>query len=108
MAEYTLSDLFGAGASQDATSITIQKSDLTGLTAAAVNTAESLVVALVLLWMQTATETNRLADDANRNLAVTSAGTDLYQGSTQTWLRSSIAVILYDPYTVPAIDPDNY
>lgn len=51
MAEPTLQEVFGANATQDVNSITIDKNDLIslGLTADANNTAESLVVAISLL-----------------------------------------------------------
>lgn len=50
MAEPTLTQVFGPGATQTATVITILKADLvsTGLTASAANTAESLLGAIVL------------------------------------------------------------
>lgn len=50
MAEPTLTEVFGAGAIQDATTLTITKADLAsvGLTASAGNTAESLLAAIVL------------------------------------------------------------
>ena len=47
MAEPLLTDVFGAGASQDATTITISKASLVGLTPSASNTAESLLAALL-------------------------------------------------------------
>ncbi|MFK8182324.1 MAG: hypothetical protein AB8B99_03040 [Phormidesmis sp.] len=49
MAEPSISDLFGANSTQDATTITINKSDLAavGLTANATNTAESLLAAIL-------------------------------------------------------------
>ncbi|ARV60628.1 hypothetical protein BZZ01_20240 [Nostocales cyanobacterium HT-58-2] len=61
MAEPTLQQVFGTNATQDANILTIKKSDLTGvgLTPAATNTAESLVVALVKLWEKTLTATNQ-------------------------------------------------
>lgn len=50
MAEPTLAALFGANATQDATTITILKADLaaTGLTPDAANKAESLLLAIFL------------------------------------------------------------
>ena len=59
MAEPTITQVFGAGASQDATTITIIKSDLvsTGLTTSATNTAESLLAAILLKAKVTLTQT---------------------------------------------------
>lgn len=60
MAEPTITQVFGAGAAQTATSITIQKADLasTGLTASGTNTAESLLTAIVLKAREHLTPTN--------------------------------------------------
>ncbi|MBH8575459.1 hypothetical protein I8752_21090 [Nostocaceae cyanobacterium CENA369] len=44
----TLTQIFGAGATQDSQYLVIPKSDLPGLTPSSNNTAESLVVALLL------------------------------------------------------------
>jgi hypothetical protein len=43
-----LAQVFGAGATQDATTLTIRKSDLPGLTAAVDNRGEQLLVAFLL------------------------------------------------------------
>lgn len=60
MAEPTLQEIFGAGATQDANSLIIDKADLAavGLTADANNTAESLYLAINLLAQKYLTETN--------------------------------------------------
>ncbi|MEL6555474.1 MAG: hypothetical protein AAFQ63_18740 [Cyanobacteria bacterium J06621_11] len=46
MPEPSLTDVFGAGATQDATTITIQKANLPGLTPATENSAESILAAI--------------------------------------------------------------
>ncbi|WP_016951245.1 hypothetical protein [Anabaena sp. PCC 7108] len=48
MSEPTITGVFGAGASQTETTITIAKADLPGLTASASNTAESLLAGIIL------------------------------------------------------------
>jgi hypothetical protein len=58
MAEPTLQDVFGANATQNGTTLTITKADLTGLTASSNNTAESLLVALILKAFAYLTQTN--------------------------------------------------
>ncbi|MBC6436212.1 hypothetical protein FM036_45615 [Nostoc sp. HG1] len=70
MAEPTLADVFGTGATQDAATLTIQKSALTdvGLTTSATNTAESLLTAILLKAKQTLTTANH---DANINQSIT-------------------------------------
>jgi hypothetical protein len=60
MAEPTLTQIFGTGATQDSTTLTIQKSALasTGLTASANNNAESLLVAIVIKAQEYLTQSN--------------------------------------------------
>jgi hypothetical protein len=61
MAEPTLQQVFGANASQDLTTITIKKSDLSGLTASATNSAEALLAAIILksqAYLSDANQTN--------------------------------------------------
>jgi len=48
MLNLTLAQVFGANATQDATTLTIQKADLLGLTAAADNRGEQLLVGMLL------------------------------------------------------------
>lgn len=110
MADYSLTQLFGANATQSSTELIIKKADLVnvGLTPAANNSAESLVVALFLLWQSQLTDTNRLLDEANRQIAISDAGVDIYQGATDQYLRRTLALSLYNQFTVPVLDPDNF
>lgn len=62
MAEPTLVQIFGTGATQDNSSITIQKAALTGLTASSSNKAEALLVAIILKAQSYLTQTNFDAD----------------------------------------------
>ncbi|MFM6312633.1 MAG: hypothetical protein ACKPGB_31080, partial [Dolichospermum sp.] len=59
MPEPTLTEVFGAGATQTATTITISKEALTtvGLTATTTNSAESLLAAILLIAKNNLTET---------------------------------------------------
>jgi hypothetical protein len=68
MAEPTLQQLFGANCTQDFSYLTISKQDIPGLTANSENTAESLLVGLVLLAGQYLTETNQ---ETNPDIQVT-------------------------------------
>lgn len=69
MAEPTLTGVFGAGAAQTATTLTIDKADLSavGLTASPSNTAESLLGAIVLLAKNALTQA---AFDSNLDQSV--------------------------------------
>lgn len=108
MAEFTLQQVFGAGATQTATTLTITKADLPGLTALVGNTAESLLVGMVIIWLTNLTETARITDEVNRQIAVTDAGTDITAGIANDFMRRSYAISLYSLFTVPTLDPDDY
>lgn len=70
MAEPTLQEIFGENATQDSSTLTISKSDLqtTGLSAATDNTAESLIVAIVLKAAQNLSDTKQ---ETNQDIQVT-------------------------------------
>jgi hypothetical protein len=67
MAEPTLQQVFGTGATQTATTITIVKSDLTGLTAASDNNAESIFAAINIKAADYLNQTNF---DANTDQSI--------------------------------------
>lgn len=52
MGQLTLAQCFGANATQDINTLVIHKSDLPGLNAVSNNNAESLVVGLLLKWLE--------------------------------------------------------
>ncbi|MDQ3018246.1 MAG: hypothetical protein M3Q64_00010 [bacterium] len=111
MAEPTLTAVFGTNATQDATTLTINKSDLvsTGLTPSANNTAESLLLAIVLKFKAVLTDTAR---DTNSDQSV--AVTDGFSPTVTTrnnaiYLRNTISVEVDRLLTgADVIDPDNY
>ncbi len=108
MAAYTLTEIFGAGALQDIGTLTIQKASLPGLTAAAANNADALLVGLMVLWLTNLTEVNRLTDEVNREVSFTDAGVDIVSGQTQDFFRRSYALSLYKLFAIAALDPDDY
>ncbi|BAY10640.1 hypothetical protein [Calothrix sp. NIES-2098] len=109
MAELTLTQLFGSGATQDASTLTIQKSALVaqGLTASSSNTAESLVVALVKQWQSVATPT---AQESNGDIQVTIE--DSYQSivtrNNTQYREFSKTIKLQIEDTTSTIDPDDF
>lgn len=111
MAEPTLSEVFGSGASQDLNNLTISKTDLVGkgLTAAASNRAEALLVAVILKSADVLTETARASDLVNRNVTVAYIGQDLIdQGGGNIFRRDTFTVSLYKTTTFATVDPDDY
>lgn len=111
MAEPTGVQVFGTGFTQDATSFTIQKSALAavGLTASASNTAESLIVALILQAASYLNTTNQ--DSTNTDIQVTIADSgfpQLVSRNSLQWRQITYNVNLQTPDTGFSIDPDNY
>lgn len=111
MAEPTLQQVFGANASQTATELVIAKSDLAalGLTASATNTAESLMVGILLLAGQYLKEENQ--DTTNPDIQVTiaqAATPSIISRNNATYRQVTFDVNLQIVDTTSAIDPDNY
>lgn len=109
MAEPTLTDIFGANAVQDATTITITKSDLTGLTASSNNTGESLLVAIALKAQAYLSQTNF---DANIDQSIYIADgfpTFAFRGTNNDQYRvDQLTINLAKLDTAGTIDPNNY
>ena len=109
--EPTLTAVFGANATQDANTLTISKSDLvsTGLTSGANNTAESLLIALILKFKAALTDEGK---DTNIDQSV--AVVDGFSPSITTrgdgiYLRNTISVEIDRVLEGAAtIDPDLY
>ncbi|MFN6499787.1 MAG: hypothetical protein RMX65_022730 [Nostoc sp. DedQUE01] len=107
MAEPTLQQVFGTNATQDATTITITKADLTGLTASGSNTAESLITAIILKASAYLNPTNQgtntdiqiTIEDSNFPQVVTRNSAQYRQTTYNVNFQSA------DNYT---LDPDNF
>lgn len=111
MAEPTLIEVFGAAVTQDITALHVAKADLAsvGLTASATSKAEGLLVAILLRAVTSLTETNRLGDLVNRNVAVAYTGQDLVdQGGGNVFLRDTYQISLYKATTIAVVSPNNY
>jgi hypothetical protein len=109
MAEVTLLQIFGANATQTTTTLTITKADLAsvGLTASANNTAESLLVALLLKAMTYLSPTNQ---ETNPDIQITidpSYPSIVYRNDLN-YRQNTYTVALQKPDTGFTIDPDDY
>lgn len=109
MAEPTLQEIFGSNATQDINTITISKSDLTGLIASANNTGESLLVAILLKAKVNSSQTNF---DSNIDQSIyidngfssfTSRGTN-----NDSYRTDQLTLTLAKPDTNATIDPNDY
>ncbi|MBD2360044.1 hypothetical protein H6G36_02320 [Anabaena minutissima FACHB-250] len=114
MPEPTLTAVFGANAVQDISTLTISKTDLVavGLTAAANNSAEALLTAIVKLASGTLSEENR-DSNIDQSVAVVQSTIPSFTSringtTTETYIRDTFSVELDKAYTATAIDPDDY
>lgn len=109
MAEPTLAEVFGNGASQTATNLVISKADLTGLTASASNTAESLLMAIVLKVAAFLTQANY---DANTDQSIyVGSGFSSFttRGANNSPYRvDQLTISAAKPDTGSTLDPDDY
>lgn len=110
MAEPTLIEVFGAGATQTATTITILKADL-DITASATNRAEQLLAGIVKKAQTTLTQANF---DTNPNQSITIlSGFDslVYRtiGTTQeTLLQTPLTINFSKGQAAGGVTPDDY
>lgn len=109
MAEPTLTQVFGANAAQTATTLTISKADLAavGLTASANNTAESLIVAALLLAKNYLTDAN-LQANGDQSVSIVDSFDSLITRNTQTYRQKTYSVNLQKLDASAGIDPDDY
>lgn len=109
MAEPTLQDVFGAGASQTSTTITIAKADLPGLTASANNSVESLIVGL-LLKAKVALSQNSFESNIDQSIYIENGfPTFTFRGTNNSSYRvDQFTVNLSKLDTAGTIDPDDY
>lgn len=110
MAEPTLQEVFGAGATQSANGLTILKADLvsTGLTPVGSNKAEGLLVAILMKAALALTEAARLPDLPNRNVSCTYTGQDRVTQAGSPYQRDAFVVLAYKSSALVTLDPDDY
>lgn len=110
MAEPSLSDVFGGGASQTSTQLVISKNDLAsvGLSPSGDNSAESMLVALILKAAQSLTDANRASDPSGRSVTVFYSGQDLITQASQSFRRDAFSMLLYKPETLAPVSPGDY
>lgn len=109
MAEPTLAEVFGANATQTATTVTIDKGDLsvTGLTASASNTAESLMAAIIKRMLSNLTVENQLLNP-DQSISLQIANPTIYQSPHGDRYRQTVLISFDNPHTDPGILPDDY
>jgi hypothetical protein len=110
MAEPTIQDIFGAGATQTATTITILKADLP-FTALATNNGEQVMAAIVKKAGTVLTQTAFDADPDRSIVAASGTPQLLYRtvnNALTTLLGVNLTFTFAQPLNTPAIAPDSY
>ena len=109
MAEPTLEQVFGTGASHDANQLVISQAALAavGLTPTIDNTAESLFAAIHKVAMNSLTAQNQLLNP-DQNVALQPANSTVFESPYGTRLRQNMLVSFDDPFVNPGITPDSY
>ncbi len=111
MSEPTLQEIFGAGATQTATTLTILKADLPGLTASATNGGEQLVAGLVSKLQATLTPTNQAASPEQNITVVAGFDSITYRtiaGISKQFYQRVYNVSLQSLNNPTPIDPNAY
>jgi hypothetical protein len=111
MAEPTLLEIFGTGATQDANTLTIQKSVLTavGLTASADNKAERLLAAIVKLAALHLTQANFDANiDQSILMSLGLPSTTIRGTESTAYNIVPLTIEFSKPAPAVAIVPDDY
>lgn len=107
MAEPTLTQVFGSGATQDATTLTILKSDLTGLTASGSNTAESLLAAINLKAQSYLSQTN-FDGNTDQSIYISNGFSSFTTRGNDAYRVDQLTINLAKPDTGATLDPDSY
>lgn len=109
MAEPTLAAVFGAGASQDGSTLTISKADLVavGLTPSASNTAESLLAAIAKLASNSLTVTNQQTNP-DQDIVIQPANSNVWDSPYGQKLRQNMLFSFDNDFSNPGITPDSY
>lgn len=109
MAEPTLTEIFGAGATQDADTITIVKADLPRLTPAAFNRAESLLTGIVLKAQSGLSKTG-FDNNLDQSIYIDQGYPSFtFRGTNNDSYRvDQLTINLSKPDTNAEIDPNNY
>ncbi len=109
MAEPQLTDVFGPGATQTTTTFSIAKADLAavGLSASATNSAESLVVAILLLAQKYLNDDNQ-AINPDIQVTIAQSFDSLVTRNNTTYRQRSYSIEMQKVDTSAAINPNDY
>ena len=113
MAELNLTEVFGTGATQTSTNVTLLKADLTGLTPVAANSPDAVTLALLNKWTTTYTTAAR---QANPDISIVATMQPIPQvqglfpptvSVAQAFKVYTYTIQVFVPETVTAPSPDD-
>ncbi|MEH1874125.1 hypothetical protein [Nostoc sp.] len=109
MAEPSLAQIFGVTATQNSTSVTITKADLSsaGFTPSSSNTAESILAAIVAFAQTNLTSANQ-ASNTDQSIVITDSNDTLVSRSSVLYRRKTKIIAFDKPDTSSAFDPNAY
>jgi len=107
MAQPSLQDILGPGATQDATTITILKADLPGLTPAANNNGEQIFAGVVRRARVYLTEANQ-ETNPDQNITFGETFSSFVSRNNQTYRQNQVPVNFQKLDAEPDIEPDEY
>lgn len=109
MAEPTLTQIFGTNAIQDASTVTISKSDLTsvGFTASADDSAEKILVAILLKAQAYLTEANQ---DLNidQSITITGPSSNIITRNNTSYREYSFTLAASKVDTETSVNPNDF
>lgn len=105
----SLTDVFGSGATQTATTVTIAKADFPTLTASATNNGQQLFTAMLLKAAAKLSSANRTAD-ADIKITIEYGGQTIFPlaGSENLDRQDSYSIVLHKQVPKADVDPDDY
>jgi hypothetical protein len=111
MPELSLTQVFGAGTTENATTLTIPKSNLGGVIPAATNPADSLAAGLIIRLNSVYTQAARAANP-DQSLVVSlnalpSTAINLTVSPPQNLLVYRFNCEIYSPFDVTPLDPNS-
>ncbi|MEH2371950.1 hypothetical protein [Nostoc sp.] len=107
MAIATLQQVFGANATQDATTVTIHKADLTGLTPSATNTADSILGGIIAQAETNIPDSAVTGGDTTRTVGILDGYQTIVTVGTSQLLVLPKTINFYSIFN-STFDPDNY
>jgi hypothetical protein len=107
MAQPSLQDVLGPGATQDATTITILKADLPGLTPAANNNGEQLFAGIVKRARVYLTDANQ-TNNPDQNITFGETFSRFVTRNDQKYRQNQIPINFQKLDNDPDIEPDEY